>query len=98
MLYTLRKKVEPIWLHHRAVFENCATLFGGAVFSLIVKFREKRLQSCTFEGGAKIVPWMELSYAPSNSSRVRAILAPLFFSVYLGPFCRRAYYALKVPI
>ncbi len=31
---TLRKKVEPKWLHPGAVLENGATLEGGAVFSL----------------------------------------------------------------
>ncbi len=34
--------------------------------------------SSTFEGGAKIVPQVELSFAPSNGSRDGAILAPLF--------------------
>ncbi len=31
---TLRKKVEPKWLHPGAVLENGAALEGGAVFSL----------------------------------------------------------------
>ena len=30
--------VEPKWLHPGAVLENCATLEGGAVFSLIIMF------------------------------------------------------------
>ena len=37
--------------------------------------------SSTFEGGAKIVPQVELSFAPSNGSRDGAILAP-HFSAY----------------
>ena len=44
-MVTLRKKVEPKWLHPGAVLENGVTLEVGAVFFPYFKimFREKRL-------------------------------------------------------
>ncbi len=72
------------------VLENGATSEGGAVFSLINMFNQGGAvsdlfldkNSSTIEGGTKIVPGVELSYVPWNGSRGRAILSPLFFSVW----------------
>ncbi len=58
----LEKKVQPTRLHPGAVLENDATLEGGAIFSLILMFRN----SSTFESGAKIVPWAKLRPGLSN--------------------------------
>ena len=62
------KGVELFWLHFFLVW-TC-----GAVLDSF--FLDEN--SSTFKGGAKIVPWVELSYAPWNGSRGGAILAPLF--------------------
>ena len=79
------KKVEPNWLHSGAVLENGATLEGGAIFFLNNHVSDLFLgeNSSTFESGTKIVPQVELSYVPWNSSRDGSVLAPLFFSVLL---------------
>ena len=57
--------MEPKRLHPGAVLEDCATLEGGAVFSLN-NYSDLLLgeNSSTFESGTKIVPRVELSYVP----------------------------------